>query len=353
MNISAKLDRTRRGEAADLAAPPPAQGTRRGAIRAAVTMTTMLTGLAVAGRLDWSIYATFGAFACVYGGSRPRPERWRTQAFLGLLLTAAVASGALVGLSDQRRWLAIPVVALWATAGAVLSDRYSWRPPGPLFVVFAVATCSAIPTTPPVVLIALGLAALTAAFAVLLGVLEARWLPGRSWRPPPPGLPPPPAHRQRIQAIRCAVAVAIAGLISTTAGIPHPYWAMIAAVVPLAARPLRAQLVRGVHRTLGTLVGLAVAAALLVAPLPVAVTIALIAVLQGTAELLVIRNYGLALVAITPLSLLSMQLANPQPVPALLVDRLVETLIGVAVGLVVAIVTRDRTVSFVDGYAPR
>ena len=346
MNISEKLDRTRRVLLADLVALRPAQGTRRGAIRATATMGTMLTVLALTGRLEWSIYATFGAFASVYGGGRPRPERWRTQAFLGLLLTAAVASGALVGLSDQRRWLAIPVVALWATTGAILSDRHSWRPPGPLFVVFAVATCSAIPTTPPVVLIATGLAASTAAFAVTLGILESRWLPGKSWAPLPPGLPPPPLHRQRIQAIRCAVVVVIAGLIATTAGISHPYWAMIAAVVPLAARPFRAQVVRGVHRTLGTLAGLLVSAAVLVVPLSVAVTIVLISVLQGTAELLVIRNYGLALVAITPLSLLSMQLANPQPVHALLVDRLVETAIGVVIGLVVAIVTRDRTVPF-------
>lgn len=184
MNSRGRLDQARRVLLADLVVLRPAQGTRRGAIRAAVTMATMLTALAVLGRLDWSIYATFGAFASVYGGSRPLPERWRTQAFLGLLLTAAVGSGALVGLSEQRSWLAIPVVALWATTGAVLSDRYSWRPPGPLFVVFAVATCSAIPTTPPVVLVAVGLAALTAAFAVTLGVLESRWLPGRSWRPP-------------------------------------------------------------------------------------------------------------------------------------------------------------------------
>lgn len=143
-----------------------------------------------------------------------------------------------------------------------------------------------------------------------------------------------------------AVAVAIAGLVATSAGISHPYWAMIAAVVPLAARPFRAQLVRGVHRALGTLAGLLVAAALLVIPLPVALTIVLIAALQASAELLVVRNYGLALVAITPLSLLSMQLANPQPVPSLLLDRLVETVIGVAVGLLIAMVTRDRTVPF-------
>ena len=346
MNRPEWLDTTRRLVLADLVALRPAQGTRRGAARAAITMAVMLTTLAAAGRLDWSIYATFGAFASIYGGGRPRPERWRTQAFVGLLLVAAVCSGALVGLSDRRIWLAIPVVALWATTGAILSDRFSWRPPGPLFVVFAVATCGAIPTTPPMVPIATALAASTTAFAVILGVLESRWLPGRSWAPLPPGLPPPPAHRQRIQAIRCAVAVVVAGLISTTAGIAHPYWAMIAAVVPLAARPFRAQLVRGVHRALGTLVGLLVSAALLVVPLPVAATIVLIAALQGTAELLVIRNYGLALVAITPLSLLSMQLANPQPVSALLADRLVETLIGVVVGLVTAVVTRDRTVPF-------
>lgn len=191
----------------DLLAFHAAQGTRRVAVRAAITMGTMLTVLAAAGRLDWSVYATFGAFASVYGGGRPRPERWRLQTFLAILLTAAVACGTLVGLSDRRSWLAIPVVAVWAMAGAALSDRHSWRPPGPLFLVFAVATCSAIPTTPSGMLAATALAAVTAAFAVTLGAIETRWLPGRSWSPPAPGLPPAPAHRQRIQAIRCAVVV--------------------------------------------------------------------------------------------------------------------------------------------------
>lgn len=167
----------------------------------------------------------------------------------GALLTAAVGCGALAGTSDLRSWIAIPLAAAWATAGAVLSDRYSWRPPGPLFVVFAVATCAAIPTASAVVPAAVGVTAATAGFAVLLGVVEAHWLPGTSWGLPPPALPSAPPHRQRIHAVRCAVAVAVAGLIATTADISHPYWAMIAAVVPLVARTLRSQLVRGAQRT--------------------------------------------------------------------------------------------------------
>jgi uncharacterized membrane protein YccC len=51
----------------------------------------------------------------------------------------------------------------------------------------------------------------------------------------------------------------------------------------------------------------------------------------------------LALMAITPLALLSMQLANPEPVRSLILDRLVETVIGVAVGVLLAIATRARS----------
>lgn len=41
-----------------------------------------------------------------------------------------------------------------------------------------------------------------------------------------------------------------------------------------------------------------------------------------------------------------MQLINPQPIGLLLVDRLLEPLIGATVGVLIAILTRDRTVPF-------
>ncbi|NHA01453.1 hypothetical protein G5V59_20985 [Nocardioides sp. W3-2-3] len=58
--------------------------------------------------------------------------------------------------------------------------------------------------------------------------------------------------------------------------------------------------------------------------------------------MVVTRNYGLALVLITPLALLVTELAHPEPLGDLLGPRFVETAAGAAVGLAVAILTRRR-----------
>ena len=115
------------------------------AVRVATTMLIVLLGLYAAGRLDLAVYANFGAFAAIYGGTARTTTRWRTQAVVGVILTAPVASGVLVGFSSHRSWLAVPIAAGWAALAAVLSDRGGWRPPGPMFPVFAFVTCAAIP----------------------------------------------------------------------------------------------------------------------------------------------------------------------------------------------------------------
>ncbi|WP_036329259.1 FUSC family protein, partial [Microbacterium sp. B19] len=62
-------------------------------------------------------------------------------------------------------------------------------------------------------------------------------------------------------------------------------------------------------------------------------------VMQVGAELFVGRNYGIAMVFITPLALLMISLASPATPDMLLRDRVLETVIGVAVGTLVAIVS--------------
>jgi len=64
--------------------------------------------------------------------------------------------------------------------------------------------------------------------------------------------------------------------------------------------------------------------------------------LAGLTELVVTSNYALALVFVTPLALLLVRLAVPEPTGLLLRDRLVEILLGVGIGLHVAVATRER-----------
>jgi uncharacterized membrane protein YccC len=54
------------------------------------------------------------------------------------------------------------------------------------------------------------------------------------------------------------------------------------------------------------------------------------------------RNYSAALVFVTPLALTVIQLARAAPVHVLLRDRAIETIVGIAVAVVLTVATHDR-----------
>ncbi|MBZ5737208.1 FUSC family protein [Nocardioides mangrovi] len=311
---------------------------RRVALRASVSVLVPLLVLLAADRLEWSIFATFGAFTSLYGRERVGAARLQLQARLAVYLTAAIGVGTLVATSPDRAWWAIPVAASVAALGSFASDAEGWHPPGPLFLVFACAACAAIPSTYADLPVALGVGAGSAAFSVVVGNAGA-W-----WRQQEGEPAPRPSYRASLRwhVLPCSLGVFVAGSIATGAGIGHPYWAMVSAVVPLVARDFRHQVVRGLHRVVGTAAGLVVAAGLLALDLDGLAVILVVALLQALAELVVGRTYALALVAITPLALLMVHLAVPVPTSELLADRGVETVIGVAAGLAVGYLTRVR-----------
>lgn len=323
-----------------LAPSPPGRGAL--AVRAGLAVGVPLLLLVAAGRLEWGLYAVFGAFTAVYGGAAAYPGRWRHQTFVATLLVVASVSGAVVGLSDERGWWAVGAAALWGVLAAHLSDEQRWVPPGPLFLVFAVGGCAARPTSPSDVVAALGVAGGAALWAIAMGAAEERY--ARLERTPEHGRSsfPIKPERRRMHLIRVAVVVVAAGSLATLSGIGHPYWAMIAAVAPISVPRLRAQAARGVQRAVGTLLGVVVAGALLLLELP-ALAIVLTAIgLQIATELTVTRNYALAMLFITPLALLMGYAAHPQPVLGLVGARFFETVLGVTIGLLAAWVTRER-----------
>ncbi|WP_255576171.1 FUSC family protein [Cryobacterium luteum] len=75
---------------------------------------------------------------------------------------------------------------------------------------------------------------------------------------------------------------------------------------------------------------------------PVAVLILDIALGQFGAEIRIGRDYGAALLFVTPLALTVVHLTSPVPVPALLVDRVLETVLGSVFALVIVLLVRAR-----------
>ncbi|MGO1406240.1 FUSC family protein [Agrococcus casei] len=318
----------------DLISFVPAPGSWRVGARAGLLILAALIVLISVDRMDLALYACFGVFATLYGGRLTSPKRWRTQVGMGLLLTASSTSGALVATLDSRAWVAIPVAAAWAGFAGWRSEAASWRPPGPMFMVFSFATISSVPTEIETLPLAILVTFSTAAGAVLLGALET-WLFPTKPQPAPPASPKHPL----VMSVQAIVAVLLAGTIATAAGIGHPFWAMIAAVVPIPMHRIRHQVVRSSHRVVGTLLGLALSAAILLGDIPTWSLLILLPLLQFSVEFFVGKNYAIACVFITPLAIVLTFLAFPVPIESLMFDRLIETLIGVVVGMAVSAAT--------------
>ncbi|MGO1861305.1 MAG: FUSC family protein [Agrococcus casei] len=174
----------------------------------------------------------------------------------------------------------------------------------------------------------------TASVAVLLGALES-WLMPTQPQPSPPAQPKHPL----VMSLRAVVAVLLAGTIATAAGIGHPFWAMIAAVVPISMHRIRHQVVRSSHRVVGTLLGLGLSAVILLGEIPPWSLLILLPLLQFAVEFVVGRNYAMACIFITPLAIVLTFLAFPVPIESLMFDRLIETVIGVVVGMAVSAAT--------------
>ncbi|GAA1906911.1 FUSC family protein [Williamsia serinedens] len=152
-----------------------------------------------------------------------------------------------------------------------------------------------------------------------------------------------------VATVRVTVAATVAGVVSVLCGLSRPDWAIVAVVLVLQLGPDRIRgALRGAHRLVGTTAGVGLFALIHhLAPGPV-VLVVLLAVLTFLIELAVVSNYGLAVMAITPLAL-SMSASGPAiATPAL--DRILETVIGVAVGIgalwVVAPRAHRRTTRF-------
>ncbi|TLM82892.1 FUSC family protein [Pseudarthrobacter sp. NamE2] len=339
----------------------PANNDHLAALRVAASVAVPSLLLLAIGRTDLTIYAVFGALTGMYGRSEPHQLRLRHQTQGALVLLGGVAVGVFLSVNHLHSWWLVAVEAVLAGVGSVYSDKVHLRPNGPFFGLLALGACASVPTVVPWYA-AVSIAAGSAAFS--LGVGFSGWILHRSWQRGAVRIKPAAAAPRKIlvHAARYVLAVGAAGTVGVLSGSGHPHWAMAAAAVPLAGADLPSSVRRGIHRIVGTFVGLAVTAvALLPGPWTLAglfpgqqaVLLALLVILfQFTTELFMTRHYGFAMVSFTPVILLMTQLAAPMDPALLILERAVETLVGALVGIgVVGLVRRagPRTLTTLPG----
>lgn len=145
--------------------------------------------------------------------------------------------------------------------------------------------------------------------------------------------------------LRISIAVVIATLIAAALGNERPYWVPLTTACVLQGVTVLATVHRTVQRAIGTILGLVLGAIILIGhPGPYLLTIVIMA-LQLVVELLIVRNYGLAVIFITPIPLVLIELGNPMPAHVILSARGIDTILGCLIGVAAGLVLWRRASS--------
>lgn len=314
----------------------PHAGAHRVALRAALCLALPLLVLYTMDRTDLALYASFGAFAAIYGRADGYSARLFMQASAGLAIVAAMIVGTSVSYLNAPNWFRVIAVAIVAYIVTMISHRMAWRPTGAMFVAFSAGACATIPAEGSsfayVLIVGGGALLWTLAVTVILASLRVQ--PRVLFQI---SAIQPMELRFLVNAITIFVGVLASGWLGLVLFDDHWYWATIAAIATLTGANTHARLTRGVQRFLGTAVGVVFAAAVMWLDPPILVVICIAILAQGLIELIVLRNYALAMVFITVIALLMVNMASPLSTATLIKDRVLETLVGVFVGMVLTI----------------
>ena len=149
-----------------------------------------------------------------------------------------------------------------------------------------------------------------------------------------------------VPALRVGIACAAAVVLVAALGLGHTYWAAVGAAAALQSQSAGATTQRALQRSAGTLLGVAVAAALVpLATDDLRLWLLTVVCIFGV-DFCMPRNYALGSVSITALSLLLTRLGTSGAGIATLVgDRIGDTVLGVGVGVLVAVLVRNRHAS--------
>ncbi|WP_159910603.1 FUSC family protein [Pantoea sp. 18069] len=283
-------------------------------------------------------FPALGALAALFGRFAPLPQRRRIVAVCALLLVLAVLLPALASLFGARQWALVLVLALVAGGATVAVSRWNLGGPGAVIIVFAAGAS----LHPVASWQELGARLLATAAGGLIGWLVC-WLSDglraqevRALHFPAVRIPP--MSHQWVAGARIAMGAAIAALLAWAAGAQHPAWAAIGATAVMQGSHLHVTMSRALQRLGGTVVGACLVWLILAQQPPLWVIVLAIVVFQFLTEVIIGFNYALGQITVTPMALLMTMLAAHAPMLGNMpVERVVDTLLGAAVGIVLAV----------------
>lgn len=281
-------------------------------------------------------FASLGALVALFG--RFAPEHRRS----GILLQCAFWQVIAVASMSMAVWLGAPlalqiaILALGCGLFYFVSTAGGFGPPGALIFAFAASASIAPVVSFHQVLERAAATALVAGLAWIVCRATERFRRNPDPAVPLPSEPARPVGHRLIASVRIVAGSGIAAGIALGFGAAHPGWAAMGAMAVLQGTHLHISMNRAVQRMAGNIVGAILVGLVLMHSPSIWTVIVILTGLTIATEVVIGVNYGLGQILVTPMALLMTYLAS-SPSPGMVPERVIDTMIGAAIGMGFAI----------------
>jgi uncharacterized membrane protein YccC len=284
------------------------------------------------GHLADGLVASLGGLVFVHMPSTPLTHRMVTLMVCAFGMSSCYALGML---SHDLPGLLVPVLSFIAIVVTMVCRVYNLGPPGSLFFIMAACIGAYAPLQAPDIPRLVGLLMLGTLLACLIAFFYSLYIVRVQTPRPAAALPEPNFDTMVLEPVVIGLLVGLSLLLAELLHLERPYWVPVSCLAVVQAATLRAVWNKQVHRIMGTGLGLLLAWGILSLPLDAWRVALFMTALGFVIESLVVRHYGLAVVFITPMTLLlaeATQLGDGQS-QAMLQARMLDTVLGSLMGL--------------------
>ena len=284
------------------------------------------------GRFDSGVLASIGALVILYMPYTSIPHRMVTLVTCSLGLAACFALGVSTSFNP---YVSATVLGLVTTLVTLITRFYALPPPGSFFFILVAAVAGTLPFDPALIPAHVGLFVLGGIQACLLAFLYSLLVARKA--PPTPASPPLARRVKGIIPDAIVIGLFVGGslLLAQFMKLGNPYWVPISCAAIMQGASFRAVWHRKIHRIIGTAIGMGLAWIIFSLPLRPWELVGAIMALNFMVELLVVRNYGLAVIFITPLTVLLAEASTVAlPPDQLVLARMFDIVLGSVIGFV-------------------
>lgn len=284
------------------------------------------------GRLDLGVIGCLGAMVFLYIRPTSIPHRLATMVVCSFGFSVCFALGLSVGFSP---YLGAGVLAFVALLAAFITRLYAMPPPASFFFILITVMGITLPFDLAALPMRVGLITLGGILSCLMVFFYSLWAIHRV-----PVIIPERQQEQRVAVLvmeATVIGIFVGGsyLVALLLGLNNPYWVPISAAAVMQGVSFRMVWQRKIHRIVGTIIGMSLAWGIFKLPLNAWAMVGVIVMLNFLIEFLVVRNYGLAVIFITPLTVLFAEVSPVKINPdVLLAARLFDIILGSFIGFI-------------------